>query len=423
MRRARFDIARLPFELFVGVRYLRARGRNRFISFISLISMLGIALGVAVLIVVLSVVNGFERELRERILNMTAHATITGFDGALDDWREVRDVALAHPQVRAAAPFIEGQGLLLHGEELSGVAVRGIDPPLEAQVAGIDRLMVAGSMAALRPGGWQVVLGEELARALGVGPGDRVVMVIPEGSVTPVGLVPRMRRFEVGGVFRAGMYEFDRSVALIHLADAQRLYRLGDHAGGVRLNVAEIYRAGALAREVALDYGGGVYIDDWTRRHANFFRSIQLTKTIMFVILLLVVAVAAFNIVSTLVMVVRDKQADISILRTLGASPRHINAVFMVQGTVIGFVGTALGVALGSVLALNLETLIAAAERLLDTKFLAADVYFISDLPAQLRPDDLLTISLTAIGLSLVSTLYPAWRAARTQPAEALRHD
>jgi lipoprotein-releasing system permease protein len=356
-------MTRLPFELFIGLRYLRARGRNRFISFISLISMLGIALGVAVLIVVLSVVNGFERELRERILNMTAHATITGFDAALPDWRAVNEVARRHPQVRAAAPFVEGQGLLLQGEQLSGVALRGIDPALEAEVAGIDALMTEGTLDDLVAGSWGVVLGEELARALAVGPGDRVILVIPEGTVTPAGLVPRMRRFEVTGIFRAGMYEFDRSLALVHLEDAQRLYRLGDRASGVRLAVTDIYRAGALVREVALEHGGGVFIDDWTRRHANFFRSIQLTKTIMFVILLLVVAVAAFNIVSTLVMAVRDKQADISILRTLGASPVHVNSVFMVQGTVIGVCGTLLGVALGVLLSLNLERLIAAVER------------------------------------------------------------
>ncbi len=415
--------SQLPFELFIGLRYLRARGRNRFISFISLISMLGIALGVAVLIVVLSVMNGFERELRERILNMTAHATITGFGEALPDWRAVAEFAAGYPQVEAAAPYIEGQGLLLAGQVLSGVALRGIEPSLEATVAGIDTLMIEGSLDALQAGQWRVVLGEELARALSVGLGERVILVIPEGSVTPMGLMPRMRSFTVSGIFRAGMFEFDRSIALLHMADAQRLYRLGERASGVRLAVTDIYRAGPLVREIALDYGGGVYIDDWTRRHANFFRSIQLTKTIMFVILLLVVAVAAFNIVSTLVMVVRDKQTDISILRTLGASPRHITSIFIVQGTVIGVLGTLLGVLLGALLALNLERLIAGVERLLDTKFLAADVYFISDLPAQLQWQDLLAIAVTALVLSLLSTLYPAWRAARTQPAEALRHD
>lgn len=416
-------ISQLPFELFIGLRYLRARGRNRFISFISLISMLGIALGVAVLIVVLSVMNGFERELRERILNMTAHATITGYGDALPDWRTVAEFATGYAQVQAAAPYVEGQGLLLAGQVLSGVALRGIEPALEAEVAGIDTLMIEGSLDSLQAGQWRVVLGEELARALGVGLGERVILVIPEGSVTPLGLMPRMRSFTVSGIFRAGMFEFDRSIALMHMVDAQRLYRLGERATGVRLSVTDIYRAGPLVREIAMDYGGGVYIDDWTRRHANFFRSIQLTKTIMFVILLLVVAVAAFNIVSTLVMVVRDKQTDISILRTLGASPRHITSIFIVQGTVIGVLGTLLGVLLGALLALNLERLIAGVERLLDTKFLAADVYFISDLPAQLQWQDLLAIAMTALVLSLISTLYPAWRAARTQPAEALRHD
>ncbi len=414
---------RRPTELFIGLRYLRARSGNRFISFISVISMLGIALGVAVLIVVLSVMNGFERELRERILNMTAHATISGFDGPLADWERVRDFALGYDAVRAAAPYVEGQGLLLQRELLSGAALRGIEPRLEAEVAGLDTMMTEGSLDALEAGAWRIILGEALAEALEVTPGDRVVLVIPEGTVTPAGIMPRLRRFEVAGVFRAGMYEYDRSLALLHLDDARRLYRLGDGVSGVRLSMADVFTAGSEVRRIAVDYGGGVYIDDWSRRHANFFRSIQLTKTIMFVILLLVVAVAVFNIVSTLVMVVRDKRADIAILRTLGITPGQVNRVFMIQGTVIGLLGTGAGLTLGAVVATHLETIIGVLERVLDTRFLAPDVYFISDLPADVAVADLLQVGLVAFGLCLVSTLYPAWRAARTQPAEALRHE
>ncbi|HUO82918.1 MAG TPA: lipoprotein-releasing ABC transporter permease subunit [Gammaproteobacteria bacterium] len=411
------------YELFVGLTYLRAQASNGFISFISLISMLGIAIGVAVLIVVLSVMNGFEVELRERILSLIAHATVEGFGRGIDDWPQARETALAHPHVIAAAPFVDEQGLLVDGPRQSGVIVRGIAPELERTVAHLDGHLLSGSLDALEPRAWRILLGRDLADALGAGPGDEVILVIAQGIVTPAGVVPRMRTFTVAGVFQAGMYEYDRNLAFVHMDDAARLFRRGTGVSGIRLRLDDMYLAPSVVREVARELGGGYYVNDWTRKHENFFRSIQLTKSILFVILLLVIGVAAFNIVSTLVMVVKEKAADIAILRTLGAAPRGIMQVFMVQGTVIGVAGTALGLAFGIGLAWNIEALVHGLERLLDTKFLAADVYFIDDLPARVQWPDVLRISLTALLLSLLSTLYPAWRAALTEPAEALRHE
>ena len=411
------------YEFFIGRRYLRsARGRS-FASFISVISMAGVAIGVAVLIVVLSVMNGFESELRSRILSMTSHATISAFGQGLADWRDVQDQALGSPEVVAAAPYIEEQAMMVAGGKTSGVLVRGVLPEEEEKVSAIARHVTAGSFERLEAGGFGVVLGSELAAALGVGVGDRVVLVIAQGSVTPAGVVPRMRRFEVVGVFSAGMYEYDRNLAYLHMADTARLYRMGDGVSGLRLSLTDLFAAPRVVRSLAQEMGGGYYISDWTRQHANFFRSIQITKSVMFVILLLVVAVAAFNIVSTLVMVVKDKRADIAILRTMGAEPRSILKVFMTQGTAIGLIGTLAGVALGMLIATNLETLVHGLERLLDTQFLDAKLYFMSDLPARVELADVIKISATAFGLCCLSTLYPAWRAARIQPAEALRHD
>jgi len=407
----------------VGTRYVRSRQRNGFVSFISLISMAGIAVGVMVLIVVLSVVNGFERELQERILAMSAEATIEGSGGRLEEWRRLADGALADPRVQAVAPFVAGQGLVAGAERMSGIAIRGIDPAREKAVSGIEGLMQEGSLAELEPRAYRVILGVDLADALGVGPGDRVLLMLAEGVVTPAGLIPRMRRFTVAGIFRAGMYEFDRRQVFMHIDDAARLFRLGDDVSGLRLALGDLFGAPTIVREVATALGGGVLVSDWTRRHSGFFRSIQITKSILFVILLLVIAVAAFNIVSTLVMVVKDKQRDIAILRTVGAPPGGILAVFVIQGAVIGVIGTAAGLALGALLTLNLETVVGFAEGVLGFKFLAPDVYFISDLPADLRAGDLALIAGVALALSLLSTLYPAWRGARTDPADALRFD
>jgi lipoprotein-releasing system permease protein len=321
------------------------------------------------------------------------------------------------------APFVEGKGMLVHGPRSAGVEVRGVDPAVESKVSSLSRLVKEGSLQALEPGGYRIVLGRALAAELGAVPGDRVLLVIAQGNVTPAGVVPRMRRFTVAGIFDAGMYEFDRGLALVNLADAQKLYRLGDAVSGLRYALDEPYAAPSTIRSLALSLGGGFYVSDWTRRHANFFRSIQVTRSIMFVVLLLVVGVAAFNIVSTLVMVVKEKQGDIAILRTLGSSPREILGVFMVQGTTIGVVGTVAGVALGVLLSFNLTAIVHGLESLLGVTLVDARVYFIGDLPADVRVRDVVTIAVTALALGVLSTVYPAWRAARTAPADALRHE
>jgi lipoprotein-releasing system permease protein len=411
------------FEYWVGSRYVRSRSSNGFVSLISAISMLGIAIAVTVLILVLSVVNGFERELKDRLLAMTAHASIESADGKMADWESLAKVADDNLRVSATAPFIEGQGLLVFGEQLSGVEIRGIDPVAEDAVSGVGDTMLEGELESLQPGSFNIVLGVELAKVLKVGVGEKVTATLAEGIVTPAGVVPRTKRFVVSGLYRVGMYEFDRRLAFINLADAQRLYRKKGVVTGVRLAVTEIYEAPAIVREVALENGAIVLVSDWTRRHVNFFRSIQITKSILFVILMLVVAVAAFNIVSTLVMVVKDKQPDIAIMRTIGARPMSILKIFVTQGSVIGIVGTLAGVSFGVLLATNLESIVSSFESVFGIKFLAADVYFISDLPSELRISDVLRIAAIALALALVSTVYPAWVAARTAPAEALRYD
>jgi lipoprotein-releasing system permease protein len=411
------------YEWLVGLRYVRAHGVSRFVSFISGVSMAGIGLGVAVLIVVLSVMNGFETELRERILAMTAHATVSGLDGRLSDWEQARNAALTDPRVLEAAPYLSGEGMLVNGERLSGALVQGIEPELEQAVASVGKAMQTGQLGQLVKGEYNIILGSALAEHLRVSVGDSVVLVIAQGQITPAGLMPRMRRFAVSGIFEIGMYEYDRHVGYIHMGDAARLYRTGDNVSGLRLKLEDMFQAPQVVREVARSLGGSFFVSDWTREHRNFFRSIQVTKRIMFVILLLIVAVAAFNIVSTLVMVVQDKQADIAIFRTLGSSPGSILTVFMIQGLVIGVVGTLGGMLLGVLLALNLETLVNGMEAVLGMDLLAADVYFISDLPARVNWFEVLQIGLFALGISLVSTIYPAWKAARTQPAEALRYD
>jgi lipoprotein-releasing system permease protein len=351
---------RLPWTWWIGARYLRLRRDDRFIGFISAISMLGIALGVAVLVVVLSVMNGFERTLQERILDVAGHATLEGLEGRLEDWRGLQERTRAAAGVVSVAPYVEGRGMLVAGPRSAGVQLRGIEPGQEGAVSALAR-HVEG-VARLSEGGFGIVLGRVLAEQLGVAPGDRVLLVIAQGNVTPAGVVPRMRRFVVEGVFDAGMYEYDRGLALLHLADAQRLFRLGEDVTGLRYAIEEPYAAPRFIRGLAVELGGGFYISDWTRRHGNFFRSIQVTRTIMLVVLLLVVTVAAFNIVSTLVMVVKQKREDIAILRTLGSTPREILSVFVAQGTAIGLVGTLAGVALGLAIAFNLTSIVQGLE-------------------------------------------------------------
>ena len=413
----------MSFETSIGRRYVRARSGNSFVSFISVISVLGVAIGIAVLIVVLSVVNGFERELTQRLLAMSSHATIEGLDGSLNDWQLRRDDALTNASVTGAAPYIEERALLSAGTLLSGIVLRGVLPEYEASVARLDALTQQGDFAALQPRGYGMVVGSDLAAALDVGVGDKVIVMIAEGTVTPAGIVPRMRRFEIVGIFRAGMYEFDRRFAFIHMEDARRLYRGIDGVSGLRLSVDDMFAAPAISREVAERQGGGVMISDWTRKHRAFFRSIQITKSILFVILLLVIAVAAFNIVSTLVMVVRSKRGDIAILRTLGASRASITGIFVTQGAIIGLLGALAGIALGALVSLNLESLVQFVESTFGITLLAADVYFISDLPSDLRWADVARVVAVALALVFAATLYPAWRASRTNPAEELRFE
>lgn len=412
-----------PYELFIGLRYLRAKRRNGFISVISLISMLGIAVGVMALITVLSVMNGFEQELRSRILSMTSHATITGPEQEMQDWRAVIDVAGKHPEVLGAAPYVNGQAMLSSSGNLSGAMIRGILPEEEGKVSDIESKMLRGSLKDLEDGEYGIVLGRYLAYSLGVAPGDKVIMLISQGTVTPAGIMPRMRRFTVTGIFEAGMYEYDSTLALIHMKDASRLFGLKGSVSGVRLKLTDMFEARRISRELVDYLDGTYYLSDWTRQHANFFRAIATEKTVMFVILTLIVAVAAFNIISTLVMVVTDKQSDIAILRTLGTTPKSIMSIFMVQGTFIGVLGTVIGVSLGVMLSLNVENIIPALESLLGMDLLPDDVYYISDLPSEMKLADVTYVAVTAFTMSIIAGIYPAWRAARTQPAEALRYE
>jgi lipoprotein-releasing system permease protein len=412
-----------PLPLYIGLRYTRAKRRNHFISFISLISMLGIMLGITALIVVLSVMNGFHKEIRDRILSMASHATLSDPYGGMAAWQPLLEQVRAHPGVVGAAPFVEVQAMLVGGSNVSGALVRGILPEEEDQVAELRRDMVEGSVDDLVDGGFHIILGRDLASYLGVGVGDKVTVVTPQVSATPVGIMPRLKRFTVSGLFAVGMADYDRNAAFIQMQDAAKLMTLGDKVSGIRLKLTDFWLAPRLAREIAYDLGGLYRVLDWTQVHSNFFRALAVEKRMMSIILFLIVAVAAFNIVSTLVMVVTDKQSDIAVLRTLGASPGRVMGIFMVQGTAIGFVGTLIGVIAGVLLALNLEPIIAGIEGLFGIHFLDPSIYYISDLPSDVHLFDVVVIAAAAFLMSVVATLYPAWRAANTQPAEALRYE
>jgi len=415
-----------PYELQIGWRYTRAgRGgrRNRFISFISGVSMLGIALGVAALIIVLSVMNGFQREVRDRMLSVIAHVELMSYQGqALPDWRATAAKALENPAVAAAAPFVAAQALIARGDEMRGAVVRGISPADEATVTPLAAQLKDGVLSKLRAGEWGIVLGSELARSLGVQTGDKITLVAPSGQVTPAGVVPRLKQFTLLGTFNAGHYEYDSGLALIHVDDAAKLFRV-EGPTGVQLKLKDVHEARTVAAQLAQSLGPDVMVRDWTRSNANWFDAVQVEKRLMSIILTLIVAVAAFNLVSTLVMTVTDKQSDIAILRTLGASPRSIMGIFMVQGALSGVIGTLAGVAGGLLVAHNIDVIVPAIERLLNVSFLPGSIYLISHMPSDPQSADIIPIAITSLILAFIATIYPSWRASRVQPAEALRYE
>jgi len=412
-----------PLELFIGLTYTRAKRRTEFISFISLASMLGTALGVTALITVLSVMNGFGEELRSRILSVAAHVTVTGFANELTDWQSIQQQVAARDGVLGSAPYVLAQGLLTRKGKSSGVLVRGILPAEESSVSSLGKNMKGGRIEQLAAGEYRIILGQELAWSLGVWVGDKVTLMAPQASVTAAGILPRIKRFVVAGVFEAGMYEYDSGLVMIHLADAQKLYRLGEKVTGLRLKLDEIDAAPLFSQELAKQLGARYRIKNWTQEHVSFFRALKIERNVMFVILMLIVAVAAFNLVSTLVMVVTDKQADIAILRTLGMSPANIMSVFIYQGMIIGLIGTLLGLLGGIALAMNVSVIVSAVEGFFQVQFMPPDLYYISGFPSRLDWNDVLIIGVLSFVLSVLATLYPAWRASRTLPAEALRYE
>ncbi len=419
-------VSKLPFELFVGLRYTKAKRKNHFISFISFTSMIGIALGVAALIIVLSVMNGFQAELRNRILGVASHLEITGANNQLSDWPKLANQVKSNPEVKSSAPYVMAQGMLSYGQGVQGAIVRGVLPKLENNVADLGKHMKVGSLDDLKAGEFNIVLGADLAQLLGISVGEKVVLLAPQGQFTPTGMVPRIKQFKVVGLFQIGMYEYDAGLALIHIDDAAKLYRMGNNVSGLRLKLDDLFDAPAMSAKLAqsLSQADSTYfVTDWTQQHANFFKAVQLEKRVMFIILTLIVAVAAFNIVSTLVMAVTDKRADIAIMRTFGASPGSIMRIFMIQGALIGVIGTLMGAVFGVLIALNIDTIVPLLERIFHVQFLAKDVYYISDLPSKVEWPDVITIVVMSFVLSLLATLYPSYKASKINPAEALRYE
>lgn len=412
-----------PIEVHIGLRYTRARRRNNFISIFSAISIVGIMLGVLVMITVLSVMNGFQKEVRERILGAASHITIKGIEGHLDDWQEVMSRITKNPRVVGAAPFIRTEGMLTNGQYVSAAFVRGIDPALEPAVSDIQKDIVVGNFDDLKAGDFRIYLGKYLARSLGVYPGDKVTMVTPQAAVTPAGILPRLKRFTVAGIFETGHNQYDGGLAVIHIKDAAKLMRMGKNVSGVRVKVNDIFDAPRIGIELVDRLPGGYLVNDWTKLHANFFRAVQTEKRIMSIILILIIIIAAFNIIAMMVMTVTEKQSDIAILRTLGSTPFRITWIFITQGLIIGLVGITLGIIGGVTLALNIDTIVPAVEQLFNVQFLSPDVYLISELPSDLQWSDVIAISVASFVVTMIFTVIPASRAAYVQPAEALRYE
>ena len=412
-----------PLELFIGSRYLRAKRRNHFISFISFISVFSLALGITLIITVLSVMNGFQFEIKDRILSMTAHATVLELDGKLRDWTKVEDELAGRSEIKGSAPYVQGQGMMVHGKQVTGAMITGIDPQLESKVSLIGDHLQHINLDVLKAGDFGILLGSDLATYLGVDVGEKVTLITPEATVTPAGILPKFRRFTVVGIYKVGMPQYDRNTASIHIEDAKRLFRLGDSVTGLRLKFEDLFDAQEITYELREQLGGSYWVTDWTHHNRNFFRALKMEKTMMFIITIIIVFVAAFNIISMLVMVVTEKQSDIAIMRTLGVSPKSIMGIFVVQGTVIGFVGTLMGAIGGVLLASNLESIVRMVEKIRGVKFLSPDVYPISDFPSDIIPSEVVTICIFAFIITVLATIYPSWKAARTQPAEALRYE
>lgn len=412
-----------PLELFIGSRYLRAKRRNHFISFISFISVFSLALGITLIITVLSVMNGFQFEIKDRILSMTAHATVLELDGKLRDWQKVEQELEGNTEIQGSAPYVQGQGMIVHGKQVTGAMLTGIDPQLESKVSRIGNHLQEGSLDILKPGEFGILLGGDLANYLNVDIGEKITVITPEATVTPAGIIPKFRRFTVVGTYAVGMPQYDRNTAAIHISDAKRLFHLGDAVTGLRLRFEDLFDAQEITYKLRDQLGGTYWVSDWTYHNRNFFRALKMEKTMMFIITIIIVFVAAFNIISMLVMVVTEKQSDIAIMRTLGVSPKSIMGIFVVQGTVIGLVGTLLGALGGVLLSSNLESIVRVIEKARGVKFLSPDVYPISDFPSEIIPSEVMVICLVAFVITVLATIYPAWKAARTQPAEALRYE